>query len=160
MAEKMLIVTPSKCTGCRSCEMACSLHREGKCSPQLSRNRVVKFEAKGINIPTTCANCSKPYCMLVCPVKAISVNADTGAVVVDETKCIGCRACSVACPFGQANYHPEKKIAFKCDLCFGDPVCVKFCPSGAIVYASMDEVLMAKRREFFSRFASEEGMIR
>lgn len=159
MSQKMLIVDPAKCTGCRTCEMACSLYHEGKCSPLLSRNRVVKFEAKGISIPTTCANCSKPYCMLVCPVGAISVNAETGAVVVNEERCIGCRACAVACPFGQANYHPERRVAMKCNLCDGDPVCVKFCPSGAITYGTMDESLMAKRRAFFSKFVSEEGGI-
>lgn len=156
--QKMLIVTPSKCTGCRTCEMACSLFNEGKCSPLLSRNRVVKYEAKGISIPTTCASCTKPYCMMVCPVQAISV-APTGAVVVDENKCIGCRACSIACPFGQAHYHPERNVCMKCNLCDGDPVCAKFCPSGAITWGYMDDSLAAKRREFFSRFASEEGMV-
>ncbi|MGB9791134.1 MAG: 4Fe-4S dicluster domain-containing protein [Thermacetogeniaceae bacterium] len=159
MSQKMLFINPAKCTGCRTCEMVCSLYNEGKCSPLLSRNRVVKFEAKGISIPTTCANCSKPYCMLVCPVKAISVNADTGAVVVEETKCIGCRACAIACPFGQAHYHPERKVAMKCNLCNGDPMCVKFCPSGAITYETMDKSLAAKRREFFSKYASGEGGI-
>ncbi len=155
MAQKMLVVDYSKCTGCRTCEMACSLYREGKCSPALSRNRVVKFEVEGVNVPTTCANCGKPYCMLICPMKAIVIDNRTGAVVVNEEKCVGCRACAVACPLGQANYHPERKVAIKCDLCGGDPQCVRFCPSGAISYQTMDQSLMNKRRQFFSRILQE-----
>jgi len=156
MPEKMLNVDYSKCTGCRTCEMVCSLIKEGKCNPLLSRNRVIKFEAKGISIPTTCANCGKPYCMLVCPVNAISINAETAAVVVDETKCVGCRACAAVCPLGQASYHPERKVAIKCDLCEGDPQCVKFCPSGAISYGTIDQSLMSRRREFYAKILEEE----
>ncbi|MGQ9558686.1 MAG: 4Fe-4S dicluster domain-containing protein [Desulfurispora sp.] len=153
----MLLVDFRRCTGCRTCEMACSLHHEGKCSPLLARNRVVKFEARGISVPTTCANCSRPYCMLVCPVRAISLHPVTGAVVVDEQKCLGCRACALACPLGQAGYHPEKQVAMKCNLCDGDPVCVQFCPSGALRYGYLDDSLQNRRREFLARLLEQEG---
>lgn len=154
---KSIVVDVHKCTGCRTCEMACSLIHDGKCGPELSRVRVVKWEAQGISVPVTCAGCTKPYCMLVCPVGAISEKAETGALVVDESKCIGCRACTMACPFGHAGFHLEKKKAIKCDLCDGDPACARFCPSGAISYASVSQSLMNKRREFFQKFIHEGG---
>lgn len=157
MPENMLIVDHSKCSGCRTCEMACSLHKENKCSPRLSRNRVIRYDSKGINVPTTCAHCSKPYCMLVCPVKAISENSETGALIIDENTCVGCRACIVVCPLGQVNYHMERKVAVKCDLCDGSPVCSEFCPTGAISYGYVDDSLMEKRRDSFAKFIVEEG---
>lgn len=158
MASKALVVDAGKCTGCRTCEMVCSLLHEGKCGPQLSRVRVIKWEALGISVPATCADCTKPYCMLVCPVGAVTENAAAGAYVVDESKCIGCRACAMACPLGHAGFHPEKGTAMKCDLCTGDPACARFCPSGAIQYTDIDESLMAKRREFYKMLAQAGGV--
>jgi carbon-monoxide dehydrogenase iron sulfur subunit len=157
VAQKVLMVDPSKCTGCRTCEMACSLYNEQKCSPVLSRIRIIKFEAKGMNFPTVCSHCSKPQCMSACPAGAIVRDNVTGAVSINETDCIGCRNCLPSCPFGQINFHPEKKVAFKCHLCGGDPVCVKYCPSGALTYAFTDEYMMSKRRGLHMKFTVMEG---
>ncbi len=151
MALKSLVVNAGRCTGCRTCEMACSLWHEDKCSPRLSRVRVIKWEARGISVPAACANCTTPYCMLVCPVGAVSVQPENGALIMDGGKCIGCRACSTTCPLGQAIFHPEKRIAIKCDLCEGDPACARFCPSGALDYTTVDQSLMAKRRQFYKK---------
>ena len=144
--SKTLMVDPGKCTGCRTCEMACSLYHEEKCSPLLSRIRIIKFEDRGVNFPTVCSHCSKPQCLTACTEGAIILNADTGAVVIRTELCTGCRSCLIACPHGQISLHPEKKVPFKCTLCDGDPVCAKFCPSGALRYVDADEFLMAKRR--------------
>lgn len=140
------MVNPSLCTGCRSCEMACSLHHEGKCSPALSRVRVIKFDAQGMNFPTVCAHCAKPQCVSACTEGAIHVNRETGAVLIDEERCNGCRTCLIACPHSQITLHPEKNVAIKCDLCGGDPQCARFCPSGAIVFTGVDQYLMARKR--------------
>lgn len=157
MSVKSIVVDSKKCTGCRTCEMACSLVHEGACSPQFSRVRVVKWEAHGISVPVTCADCTKPYCMEVCPVGAVTFKPDLGSIIVDENRCIGCRACSMACPLGHAGFHPVKRKALKCDLCDGDPACAKYCPSGAINYTTMDEMLMAKRREFYKKLIQVGG---
>lgn len=149
--QKSLIVDQSKCTGCRTCEMACSLHHEKKCSPLLSRIRIIKFEARGENYPNVCSHCTKPQCVSACPQGAIQLNSVTGAVVINEELCIGCRLCIAACPQGQIAMHPERDVSFKCDLCGGDPACARFCPTGAVKYADMDEFIMAKRREFSAR---------
>ena len=155
MSQKVLMVDPSKCTGCRTCEMACSLHNEQKCSPALSRTRVIKFEAKGVNFPTVCNQCSKPQCLPVCPTGAITRDEVTGAVLINEAACIGCRSCIQACSFGQISFHPEKNLAFKCNLCKGNPTCAKFCPTGALSFVSIEEYTMAKRRNMYMKLAVE-----
>lgn len=149
--RKALMVDPEKCTGCRTCEMACSMRHEEKCSPLLSRIRILKFEAHGINSPSVCSHCSKPQCIAACLLDAISLNTVTGAVVINEELCTGCCSCLTACPGGQISLHPDKKVAFKCDLCDGDPACARFCPSGAVQYCDVDQFLMMKRRARFSR---------
>jgi Fe-S-cluster-containing hydrogenase component 2 len=141
---KTLLVDPSRCTGCRTCEMACSLYHDGKCSPVLSRIRIIKYEALGKSYPSICSQCSKPQCSSACPSGAIKPGEKTGALTVDETLCTGCRTCLVACP--QIGFHPQKKVAFKCDLCGGEPQCARFCTSGAISFAGADEFQMSRRR--------------
>jgi len=144
--EKTLVVDWRKCTGCRICEISCSLVHEKTCNPSLSRVRVIADEKRLFYFPASCAGCSDPVCVGVCPVKALSVNPETGAVVVDDRRCIGCKECAVHCPFGAANIHPATKKAFKCDLCNGDPVCAKRCPTGAITYGPLDIRVRKTRR--------------
>jgi Fe-S-cluster-containing hydrogenase component 2 len=146
MALKTLMVQPSLCTGCRSCEMACSLGHDGKCSPALSRVRVIRFDSEGRNVPTVCAQCTRPECLSACTEGAIRRDVATGAVLIDEDLCNGCRACISACSHSQIGFHPEKGLAFKCDLCGGDPLCARFCPTGALSFVHLDQHLMARRR--------------
>jgi len=68
---------------------------------------------------------------LVCPCLP---GEATNAVEVNENLCVGCKVCTIACPFGTINYHPVSKKVIKCDLCGGDPACAKACPTDAITY--------------------------
>ncbi|RLI29543.1 MAG: 4Fe-4S dicluster domain-containing protein [Candidatus Hecatellales archaeon] len=143
---KILVVTPEKCTGCRICEMACSLHKEGVCSPSRSRIHVVKWEREGIDVPMVCWHCEDAPCAKACPVKAIYRDEETKAVLIDEDLCIGCRECMAVCPFGGVVMSDEGKMV-KCDLCGGDPFCAKLCPTEAIQYAKPSSYILAKKRE-------------
>ncbi len=99
-----------------------------------------------------CQQCGTAACMKVCPVGAISRNAVTGAMEVAESRCITCKMCTIACPFGATLYdYVNNKIA-KCDLCGGDPACVKLCPSGAISYQETNTASLSKRKAFAARF--------
>ena len=158
--ENSLLVDWRKCTGCRICEISCSLVHENVCNPFLSRIRVIADEKRLFYFPASCAGCNDPVCVEVCPVQALSVEADTGAVVVNEERCIGCKECALHCPFGAANIHPITKKAFKCDLCDGDPVCAKRCPTGAITYGPLDVRVRKTRRkrgEETHRILEEKG---
>lgn len=148
---KMLVVDPDRCTGCRTCEVACSLYHEQECQPQLSRTRVVKFDHPGMNVPTVCPQCSRPQCLSACKQGAIGLNAKTGAVIITGELCTGCKACLIACDRGQIGFHPENRVAFKCNLCDGEPQCVRFCSKGAIRYLAVDEFLMSRKRAFIMK---------
>ena len=116
------------CSGCRRCEVACSLGHEGKIWPEASRVRVFML-VPGAEVPHLCAQCDDAPCIQSCPVDALSVNEKTGAIIVDET-CTACGKCIEACPGRVPTIHPTKRVALICDLCNGDPQCAKVCQEG------------------------------
>lgn len=144
--QKVLIVDHDRCTGCKVCEMICSLYREDEVNPMKARLHVVSWETEGTDIPMICQQCEKAPCAEICPVKAISRNQDTGAVTIDEKSCIGCRMCILACPFGAPSVRPDTGKVIKCDLCDGDPKCVKFCVTGALQFESAPKAALSKKR--------------
>lgn len=145
MNGELIFMDYHKCVGCGTCEMVCSLVHEGKCSPALSRIRVVRQQVEGRNVPVTCAFCENAPCAAVCPSGAIVKNKASGMVSIREQLCIGCHQCVQACPFGHMNFNSGKGVAFKCDLCGGDPQCVKFCWTGAVEFLRPDLGMEMKR---------------
>jgi carbon-monoxide dehydrogenase iron sulfur subunit len=145
--QKVITVDPNKCTGCRMCEMACSLHHEQACSRSSARVKVVKMELEGIDMPMLCKHCASAPCMTVCPTGALVRDEHTGAVVLLEQLCIGCRMCALACPFGSISIDPRggRVSILKCDLCGGDPQCVRFCEPGALQFVRRDQLGADKR---------------
>ncbi|MBI4688203.1 MAG: 4Fe-4S dicluster domain-containing protein [Nitrospirae bacterium] len=156
-----------KCIGCRRCMSACK--RWNKLPPyevpeSLVRDMdgttytVVNFIRSKRNtevgkfIHWACQHCIKPACAGVCPVTAIKKNHVTGAVVVDETKCIGCRYCYQACPFKVPRFDFGKRVTRKCHLCFDripklKPACVAACPVEALDYGYRDLILRKARQK-------------
>ena len=124
--------------------IACSLKKEGVVNPAYSRIRVVRFEGKGAYIPVICQQCVDAPCERACPVKAIKRNWETGALLVDQDKCVGCRVCIMVCPFGALSWTPDGRIV-KCDLCDGDPLCVKVCTREALTYAPATSINLKKQ---------------
>ncbi len=151
--EKILVINPEKCTGCSSCELACSLEHESEFKPSKSRVSVHRWPKIGVSVPLTCLQCDEPACEKVCMAGAISKDPDTGIVAVNEEQCIGCRLCVSACPFGNMNYDLSGKHVFKCDLCKGEPECAKFCPSGAIEYKPASEALVNRKKFIAEKFS-------
>ncbi|WP_316979662.1 4Fe-4S dicluster domain-containing protein [Shumkonia mesophila] len=133
---KSLHIDPGKCTLCMQCEMACSYENEGLFNPAKSRIKVFDFHDRFV--PYTCTQCAEAWCMTACPVDAISVDRATGAKVVSDDLCVGCKVCTIACPFGTVNYNHDTGKVIKCDLCGGQPACAEACPTGAIAYVDSD----------------------
>jgi Fe-S-cluster-containing hydrogenase component 2 len=101
-----------------------------------------------------CQQCQDAPCLNVCPVKAISRNEGLEKVVIDYDVCIGCRSCVSACPFGAMVFNPIDRRVFKCDLCDGDPQCVRFCEEKAVDFVEADKVNSSKRRQAAERVST------
>jgi len=138
---KVLIANPNKCVGCRICEQWCSMRHFKVGNPDKSRITVIRSHEKYMDYPMACRQCEEKHCIIACPtkVKALSVNEETGAIKVDEEKCIACKLCIKACPYDAIKVHPTEKHVLICDLCDGDPQCVKYCPEGALLYVEQEE---------------------
>ncbi|MEM4487254.1 MAG: 4Fe-4S dicluster domain-containing protein [Desulfurococcaceae archaeon] len=121
-----ILVDPLKCTGCRICEIECSLKHEGTLWPAASRIRVYE-PYPGAPVPVLCVQCDDYPCVKSCQYSALKVDESTGAVLVSSENCTLCGACKSACPLSIPKILVGKKHVLICDLCQGDPECVKAC---------------------------------
>lgn len=154
--EKVLKIDYQKCTGCRLCELVCSVSHHGVSNPARSRIKVVKWESEGLYVPMTCQQCEDAPCISVCPVKATFRDEVTGCVVIDYEKCIGCRSCVTVCPFGARNYDSVDKMILKCDLCGGDPQCARFCEVKAVEFVDADRLSQSKKKDAAMRLSTAQ----
>jgi len=127
MSKRIWIIRDyMRCSGCRRCEIACSLSHEGKIWPEASCIRIFA-PFPGLEVPHLCVQCDDYPCVEACPADALSVDEKTGAVIVDKEKCTGCGVCVEACPGKIPYMHPTENYAVICDLCGGKPKCVEVC---------------------------------
>lgn len=131
---KRMYVEVAKCVACNTCQLACAFaqHTCGL-DPRKTRVHVYKM-AQEKGVPILCLECDDAACMKVCPTQALFRNESLGIVDVDHEKCIRCKACVVACPFGNITLDEADNRIGKCDLCHGSPMCSMFCPTGALQY--------------------------
>ncbi len=127
-------VNPILCTGCRTCELACSFTHTVNNKPGRSRIYPLATGMPDLWVPVTCLQCDDPACAKSCLVNAITRNPETGAMDLDAEICVRCMACVAACPFGCSLLDSLNNLVVKCDLCQGDPVCAHFCPTKALRY--------------------------
>lgn len=154
---KSLHITPDKCTGCLQCEMACSYELEGVFNPSRSRIKVFTFHDEGRFVPYTCTQCAEAWCMQACPVDAIVINKVTGAKEIVNDRCVGCKVCTISCPFGTVNYNTATAKVIKCDLCGGDPQCASACPTGAITYIDAQATGLDRMRYWAAKTDSQQA---
>ena len=143
---KIITVDLDRCVGCRNCEMACSFYRTGHFKREQSNIWVNLYPQERFIVTLACVQCETAACLSICPNGALKRDPGTHAVVVEESRCIGCKMCVQACPFGNIHMDPEKRVAQKCNLCEGDPKCVRFCMGKALRYAEVNEVPEQKRK--------------
>jgi len=156
LRRKLIFCDPEKCVGCQLCEFACSISKERRVNPYLSRIRLVRIEPF-IMMAIACQLCDDPPCVRSCPTKALFASPETGIIRVDERKCNGCGWCIQACKFGAIALRPTsygKKVVV-CDLCDGDPKCVKHCPTEALSYATLQEASQRTRRKSVEKILRE-----
>ena len=150
--KKKLFIDKSICTGCRYCEAVCSLVHSHNHQVQPRRARIFIHQdlINGIFTPIVCKQCTKAPCVEACNFGAILIDPLLGIHTIDPQKCTGCMACLEACPFGAMFFDSEQNVAIMCDLCKGDPKCVKFCRAlphvgrSALAYMTVEEWLNKK----------------
>jgi len=146
MAVKSIFMDPSRCIGCRACEAACR-----ECDTHKGESMImVDFIDRGMSVatqPTLCMHCQDPVapCAQVCPVMAILITPDGVVQQAEPSRCIGCRNCVYACPFGVPKFDIEARLMKKCNLCYDrtsqglQPWCAQACPTQAIWYGDYEE---------------------
>jgi Fe-S-cluster-containing dehydrogenase component len=159
-----------RCIGCAKCVEACNIENDVPKGPFFVRTWVERYVIRtggevtvnsilepigetgstavekdilrSFFVPKLCNQCKKPPCVQVCPVGATFTSED-GVILVDEARCIGCRYCIHACPYGARYLHPEKRIAEKCTFCYHRivegklPACVEVCPTQARLFGNL-----------------------
>jgi Fe-S-cluster-containing dehydrogenase component len=161
-----LVIDLDTCVGCHACAVACKQWNAGGIAGPVTDedaygkepfgvwfNRVHSYEVEPpaggaqppmtLHFPRSCLHCETPACVTVCPTGASYKRASDGIVLVDEDKCIGCKLCSWACPYGAREYSAVEGVMKKCTLCVDriynehleeaerQPACVQACPTKA-----------------------------
>jgi formate dehydrogenase iron-sulfur subunit len=159
--SKGILYDATMCIGCRQCEQACATENGLPYDDRIAAEEVTSAHkyttvlAKDDKfMRRLCMHCTDPACASVCPVGALKKTA-LGPVTYDKSRCMGCRYCMAACPFGAPKYEWEKAIPAvrKCIMCSmrvaaGRPTaCAEVCPTGATKFGDRDELLEeAKKR--------------
>lgn len=149
----------SRCVGCRTCQLACKDYKSSGIG--ISFRRVVEYEGgrwfqqesgavEATNVfayytSLSCNHCDDPACTKACPTGAMSKNS-YGIVSVDSDKCIGCKSCAMACPYGAPQYDEHAGHMTKCNGCSErldegqSPICVEACPFRALEAGPISEL--------------------
>ena len=166
--NRFIMVNGQECIGCRACEVACVMAHNGEQHVLSERHfhpRITVLTSATRTSPVTCHHCENAPCAQSCPNGAITQHSDS--VQVNQQKCIGCKACVVACPFGTMDLlvtplenDRVKASAHKCDLCLErpqGPACVENCPANVLTLATpaVLENLAKSRRERSARLDAQ-----
>jgi sulfite dehydrogenase (quinone) subunit SoeB len=166
-----LVIDLDTCVGCQACVTNCKEWNTGGHMAPLTDtnpygaeadgvwfNRVHSYEvttpegnSQSLHFPRSCLHCEDAACVTVCPTGASYKRTSDGIVLVDEDKCIGCKLCSWACPYGAREYDVFEGVMKKCTLCVDRiynenldeedrvPACVLSCPTGARHYGDLSD---------------------
>ena len=170
MTQLALVIDLNVCVGCHACVTSCKQWNTSGTAGHLSDldpygenplgvffNRVQTYEVgqfpqtQTVHFPKSCLHCEEPPCVPVCPTGASYKRKEDGIVLVDSDKCIGCKYCSWACPYGAREYDEERGVMTKCTLCVDRiydesipaaqrrPACVNACPTNARLFGDVHD---------------------
>lgn len=159
-----LLIDERLCTGCRSCEVACQLEHGLPAETRPMRILSIgPFHVKGsqwmVFQPSTCTHCASPVCVQACAQGAMQQRPD-GIVFSDPGLCIGCRSCAAACPTSAPVFNPSTGKIAKCDYCLKrvenglQPACVVKCPTGALAFGVIGQLVTRRQRKFSEQMAA------
>jgi len=141
---KVIYCDITRCDNCGECVKACERENYG-------RNHIFVQKINEQYVPLNCRHCEQSPCVEVCPTGAMG-RVSEDAVAIASMKCVGCRLCNIACPFGAVWFDTLNKVSRKCDLCLNrlasgmEPACVAVCnPQRALRFGEMEEMLSLAR---------------
>ncbi len=150
---KIIDLDIQKCSACGACAIACMDQNDLDMTGGASPFRVVSdLEEKNGGFQyysIACFHCEDAPCISACPCNCLKKDEETGFTVYDNTNCIGCHSCAMACPFGAPCYGKNGKM-IKCDGCVTrvkmglEPACVNNCPTGALTCIDKEELKKVK----------------
>jgi carbon-monoxide dehydrogenase iron sulfur subunit len=148
-----------RCIECFSCEVACKQEHNLPAGLRLLRvlrlERLNKGRVERISGPSACMHCFDAPCVSSCPSKALGRNED-GIVLVKRSRCIGCKMCLIACPFGAPQFDNEG-VMIKCDLCVNrlrqgeKPACVSACTVEALKFGTVEDLSYAAKEKWLNQ---------
>jgi carbon-monoxide dehydrogenase iron sulfur subunit len=161
----IIYIDVDKCLGCKACEIECAIEHSksknlfGAISEKPLPQYRVKIEGLDeFNIPLQCRHCEDAPCIEICPTSALKKLGVEQPVILERELCIGCKWCVLVCPFGVIKLDREGKLITKCDLCYErlklneKPACVEGCPTKALKFMTMDEIIKEKKDKFLIGF--------
>jgi DMSO reductase iron-sulfur subunit len=145
------LLDAKRCIECRACEAACKQWNGVDTGTGVRWRQVRVFEKGAFPAVATqalslaCNHCDRPLCLMACPVKAYYRRRD-GVIILDQTKCVGCRYCLKWCPYGAPQFNPRTGKMEKCTMCADridaglEPACASACPTGALRWGKWEEI--------------------
>jgi len=130
--RQIIRVNKSLCSGCRICELVCSIYHEGVINPEKAGIAIARDYDQLQCIPQVCRLCRKPKCIEACQLGALRQDPETRLIWINQDLCNGCGLCVEACPFHAIHYNKEVKKIYVCDQCQGKFLCIVFCPKNAL----------------------------
>ncbi|MCU0952170.1 MAG: dimethylsulfoxide reductase subunit B [Burkholderiaceae bacterium] len=159
MTQLGFYVDVAKCTGCKTCQVACK--DKNGLPVGINFRRVAEYaggqwkqlepgvwqqDVFAYYTSISCNHCADPACVTVCPTGAHAKRKEDGLVLIDSAQCIGCKRCAKACPYGAPQYNPATQKMMKCDGCVDrlaqgqNPTCVDACPQRAIEFGDIEQL--------------------
>lgn len=159
MAQYGFYFDGTRCTGCKTCVLACKDYNN--LTEEISFRNIIEYgggtwtdngdgtwvtDTYAYHISIACNHCDAPVCLVNCPVGAISKDEETGRVWSDEGLCIGCGTCAQTCPYGAPAVDKEINKSVKCTMCQervvegGVPICVEACSLRALDFGEIEEL--------------------
>jgi Fe-S-cluster-containing hydrogenase component 2 len=135
--------------------MACSFENYGTFAPAKSRIKVFDFHDTGRKVPYTCTQCDEAWCLHACPVEAITLDKLTGAKVVNESTCVGCKVCTISCPFGTDQLRAGNRQGAEVRPVRRRPGLRHACPTGAITYIDANWTGLGKMQAWADKLGNQ-----
>ena len=167
MSQYFLEQDTKKCIGCHSCEIQCKSTKSLPAGPRLCQivavgPRLVGGLPRASYIFISCYHCENPWCVAACPTGAMQKRETDGIVFVEQSTCVGCKACIKACPWGAPQWDRTTKRVVKCDYCKDrldqglKPACVSSCTTRCLHFGESDQVSQIKRNRYARQVAALE----